>query len=187
MKRTRSIVSVLVAIILSLVLIGAIFSTSKPAEGTKDFCILYEGKKILTDVHSFEISESDAVFSVETVDGEPIKDYSVVVRAAYLKDDFNVVFNGVDVQSWAKDFAATEYTFSSAGVEKDGNHFTIKNTSLVTIVSEEFPGLDISYENLTSAKNVLQIEVIVSGQKLSISYFVDVVLDIEFSEGSIIC
>lgn len=187
-KRVKHIIGVMIAVLLSFAVVGSVFSQTEPAEKSKGFCVVYEGKKILTDVQSFELVANDAAFAVQTVEGEPVKDYSVSVRAAYPREDFNVVFNDVDVYSWEKDFSAVNYEFGSAEIVKSENNFTVKNTRLTTILAEEFPGIDIRYENLDSPKNVLQIDVTVSGETLSIMYFVDVAVSgIELSQGVIIC
>ncbi len=188
-KRVKRFISIVIIIILAFFFTMNIFSSTKTSEEkSKGFCVVYAGRKILKDVQSFEISAADAVFRVETIAGDPIKDYSVAVRASRPTSDFNVVFNDVDVQSWENDFAAVNYEFSSAGIEKNEDCFTIKNTRLLTILDEEFPGMNIRYENLISTKNVLQIDVTVSGQTLSIMYFAAVAVSgIELSQGVIIC
>ncbi len=191
MKKTlKKIIGVLLVVVLSALAISAVFS-SVQGDGTKEevknFCVVYNGKKILKDTYSFELVENDAAFSIETLDGEPIKDYSVSVRAAFPADDFDVVFNGAETLSWEKDFAQYDYSFASAGIAKDGNTFTIANTRFTTLLSNEFPGMDIQYEGLTSPKNVLKIDVTVNGATLSIHYFVDVPVEsITLSEGSVV-
>lgn len=190
MKKIKKIIGVLLVVLLFVLSFSMIFSSMQGGgvnEEVKNFCVVCSGRKIFKNTYSFELVEKDAVFFVETLEGEPVKDYSVSVRAAYPKEDFNVVFNDIDVYSWEKDFAAVNYEFGSAGIVKNENSFTVKYTRLTTILAEEFPGMNIRYENLISTKNVLQIDITVSGQTLSIMYYVDIpVSSVELSRESLV-
>ena len=191
MKKTlKKIIGVLLVVVLSALAISAVFSSAQDdvtKEEVKSFCVVYNGKKILKNTHSFELVENDAVFSVETPNGEPIKDYSVALRAAFPADDFDVVFNGAETLSWEKDFAQHDYAFASAGITKDGNTFTIANTRFSTLLTSEVPGMDLEYQSVTSLKNVLKVDVIVDDATLSIQYFVNVPVEsITLSDGSIV-
>ena len=188
-KQLKKIVGALLVVILAALAISSVFSSTqldKKNESVKNFCVLYNGKKILKNTHSFELVENCAVFSVETLDGEPIKDYSVALRAAFSSDDFDIVFNGAETLSWDKDFAQHNYAFASAGISKDENTFTIANTRFSTLLTSEFPGMDLQYD-VTSLKNVLKVDVTVDGETLSIQYFVNVPVEsITLSDGSVV-
>ena len=191
-RKTKTLIVVILVIVIALVGVGAIFAIKDQASESgsnvsqrKEFCVIYDGKKILSDVYSFEVASENATFKVETVDGEPVDSFKVAVRAVYPRDDFLVTING-ETLSWEKDFAE-KMTFG-ADIVKDKNTFTIAKTSLVDLISSEYANCEIEYDNLTNPKNVLRIDVVVDGTTLSIYYFVNVVAEeILFDKDNVVC
>ena len=163
-------ISILLAIVIALSATVSFVETNVQ----RDFCVIYEGKKLLTDVNTFTLAPENAEFKVQTLEGDPITDFSVSVKAAKVKDDFGVRFNDVDELLWS-DYVEADVDFSGAcAVTKSGGTFTVAQTRIPKIFANMYPTTDVDLSALTTCKNLFEIVVTVDRQSIGIKYYVKV-------------
>lgn len=190
-RKSRKIIGLFVAFLVALIAFGSLVSIPKDADDSGspsvDFCVIYDGKKFLQNVKSIEIVPENAVFVVQSLDGEPIEDYEVAVYASSPKTNFTLTFDSNDTYDWNNTFVATEYRFDSAGIEKNGSTFRIHNAALSKILAAEYVDMtvDCSAESIV---NALRIDVTVDRATLSISYYSYASMTgLYFSEDNLVC
>lgn len=190
-KKTKKFITFIICLTVSIVAFGSVVSLPEQSQGAESkpagFCVVYNGRKILKNAKALELVPENATFSVQTLEGEPIEDYDVVVVASSPKSNFVLTFDGVDSYDWSSTYVSTGYNFTSAGIEKNGSDFTIRNVALSKILSAEYDGMSVSC-SASSFVNALRIDVTVENSTLSMSYVSYApVAGVYFSEGALVC
>ena len=174
MSKRKNGLWVIISIIVSVVIVLSLATSFVQSNVQRDFCVVYEGKKLLTDVTSFALAPENAEFAVQTLDGEPIEDYTVSVKAVKTKKDFAVRFNDVDELLWS-DYVSSDVDFSDAcSVTKNGGRFTLAQTRVPKIFESKYPTTDVDLSEMTTVKNLMEVVVTVDQQSIRVRYYVKV-------------
>ena len=174
MSKRRSRLWILISAVMAVAIAAGVALSFVKTNIKREFCVVYEGKKLLTDVTSFALAPENAEFQVQTLDGESIDDYTVSVKAVKAKKDFAVRFNDVEELLWS-DYVAADVEFADAcAVTKNGGTFTLAQTRVPKIFANKYPTTAVDLSAMTTVKNLFEVVVTVDGQSIHVRYYVKV-------------